>query len=226
MGDYAQFFTKVMEDSDFRDLFISKPLEAFKNFGITDFEGREVKVFQNDLRNLHFVLLEKGADLVGEGEFADMFVKIQKKVWEDVEFRKSLINKPGETLNRIFGPTTENVTFHFHENTPAVCNFVMPFLGDSEELSDCDLEMVAGGKGSVVSAVTDTVTTVVNTGAGAISHANDAVNDAADGFTGWVFDSLKGDVKQIFHVGGALARGGYSIGKTIGSTGKNLFSGW
>jgi hypothetical protein len=68
----------------------------------------------------------------------------------------------------------------------------------SDELSDTDLEAVAGGKGDVINdivdAVEDAVDTVGNAVGGAVGNAGNAIGNAVGGFVGNTINLGKGMV--------------------------------
>ena len=61
----------------------------------------------------------------------------------DANFRELLVSNPGAALTELTGvPVPPGVTISIHVESPASVHFVIP---PAAELSDADLELVAGG---------------------------------------------------------------------------------
>ena len=61
----------------------------------------------------------------------------------DPDFRALLMSNPGEAVSELTGiPVPPGVTINVHVESPANAHFVLPPASD---LSDADLELVAGG---------------------------------------------------------------------------------
>jgi hypothetical protein len=71
------------------------------------------------------------------------------RAMKDEAFRERLLSSPKETLERELGimvPT--GVTIQVHQDTPSMLHLVLPTKqssGEMQELSDAELEQVAGG---------------------------------------------------------------------------------
>ena len=81
----------------------------------------------------------------------DIEAEIIKKAWEDDKFRQELLTNPKATLSQMFNlDFAENVSFEVHEESPTRMHLILPSkpgTGGSGELSDDDLDSVAGGFG-------------------------------------------------------------------------------
>ena len=68
-----------------------------------------------------------------------------QKTWDDPEFKKTFIENPKKILEKELGRSLpKDLKVNVYENTPTVFNIVLP-QKSSGELSDDDLENVAGG---------------------------------------------------------------------------------
>ncbi len=80
----------------------------------------------------------------------DLEQQIIERAWRDDSFRQELLRDTKAVVAREYGIyLPENMNLVVHEETPTTLHFVLPRnpagAGD-DELSDAELEMVAGGK--------------------------------------------------------------------------------
>lgn len=79
-------------------------------------------------------------------EFEQRLIERSKS---DSDFRQTLLTEPKKAIEMEFGETIpDNIAIEVHENTDRVRHFVLPWnplVSESEELSDDELEYVAGG---------------------------------------------------------------------------------
>ena len=81
--------------------------------------------------------------------FEEGYQKVLQKTCSDDAYRARLVKNPNEAIKEVVGPVfPAGITFCVHENTDKIQHFVLPPLPSSKaELSDVELEQVAGGKG-------------------------------------------------------------------------------
>lgn len=218
MSSHFDFMNKLLTDGDFRKEFISNPSQTLESLGINDFKGKEIKVYQNDMTNWHFALLENGSPLDRSTPMGRVFADVQEKVWKDASFMAELLNNTSETLMPYFGPIPGSIRIHFHQNTPELINFVLPASPWDQELSDSDLDQVAGGKGgggNIFSSVTGAISSGVNAGVNAFNSVDGAFRDISKSFMRDLHGSLHGK-------GSNFADTGKEVENQVGT----LFSGW
>ena len=81
-----------------------------------------------------------------EGKIEETVEAITKRVSEDSEFRELVKNNPAEAISKISGlPVPETVRFAVVDLDEVDYPIVLPAT-QNDELSDMDLESVAGGK--------------------------------------------------------------------------------
>lgn len=73
-----------------------------------------------------------------------VFRAIIERSWEDENFKKKLLEDATSALKAEGMPIPDGVKVNVVENSPSVFNFVLP-ENPKGELSDADLELVAGG---------------------------------------------------------------------------------
>ena len=116
----------------------------------------------------------------------ELEAKIVALAWSDDEFRRKFVADPkGQFEEHLGTKLPDNLTIRVHEETPDSVHFVIPQKppGDLSELSDEDLEKVAGGVDVVTTAVTALSAAMVS----AVSAAtvNAIVRVASDNQAGW-----------------------------------------
>ncbi len=81
-------------------------------------------------------------------EKKDLSGKILARVLKDVDFKKALIENPGEILSKEYGiKLPEGVTLRIIEDTPEVKHVVLPCIEPAalEELSEETIDKIAAG---------------------------------------------------------------------------------
>lgn len=150
--DITQVVTRASADPAFRADFKKDPKAAFARAGLTLPAGMAVNVFENDAKTFHAVLpLPEGDNVLAAVRKANpMAAKVYEKAWKDAAFKSRLMAQPRQAFQEATGvnpPAGLNLVSH--EDTAQTLNVVIPFTPKDGELSDVDLENVAGGKGSV-----------------------------------------------------------------------------
>jgi len=81
----------------------------------------------------------------------DFETEIIKKAWEDNNFRQELLDNPKAVLSKMYDITLpEDLTLEVHVESPTTMHLILPAKPSSDkdnELSDSDLDTVAGGNG-------------------------------------------------------------------------------
>jgi len=145
------FQALLTNDREFRHRFINSTDQVLAEMGITEFQGQTLTVHENSPTEMHFLLLPKGTDLTFCPD--PRFVKVQERFWEDPAFAARLLEDSTETVKEIF-KLPKGLKICFHQNSAEETHLILPVLNrHSDELSDEDLEMVAGGKGEEVQAI-------------------------------------------------------------------------
>lgn len=98
----------------------------------------------------------------------DLETRLIEKCWKDPQFRKEVLADPKGTFERHLGrPLPADLKIVIHEDSANTINLALPPTPtNAAELSDDDLEKVAGGTEVAVLTIIATIGAVVATGAG------------------------------------------------------------
>ena len=137
---------KAVSDRGFRAQAEKDPKAALASVGFKLPAGMSVKVYKNSPNEIHAVLPEKGTIPAGTDPNV---AKVFEKAWGDAKFKAELLKDAPAAIKAATGaPLPKSLKIFVHENTPKEMVFVLPYVpAATGELSDADLEMVAGGKG-------------------------------------------------------------------------------
>ena len=100
----------------------------------------------------------------------DLETALIEKCWKDPEFKKQVVSDPKGMLERHTGQRLPSVVKIFiHEEDANTLHFsIPPSPANMNELSDEELERVAGGTDVVAATVIATIGAVVSAGTGAV----------------------------------------------------------
>ena len=83
-----------------------------------------------------------------EQEAMKQWGQVVTRAWSDETFKQRLLSDPGTVLAEAGLPVPPNLTVQVHEATPTKLHLVLPPpppAGQRGELTDADLDLVAGG---------------------------------------------------------------------------------
>jgi len=142
---------KAVSDDAFRAQAVKDPKAALAGLGVQIPSGMSVKVYQNTPNEIHAVLPENAGKGVPQGTDPNV-AKVFEKAWSDPKFKAELLKDPAAAIKSATNAKLpKSLKIFVHENTAKEMIFVLPYVAGAKsgELSDADLEMVAGGKGNV-----------------------------------------------------------------------------
>jgi hypothetical protein len=91
--------------------------------------------------------------------YAKQWGQLVARTWSDEGFKRRLLAAPGPALAEQGIPVPPGVEVRVHENSPTVFHLTLP-PQPSEELSDEQLDAVAGGDSASTAGTAGTVSTV------------------------------------------------------------------
>lgn len=148
MANFQDVIRRAWTDETFKNRLLADPKSALAEVGQQIPESIAVKVHVNSSDELNFVLMEKGQIEGTKLEELDPVIgKVTNRAWEDSAFKAKLLNDPKAAIQEVTGLVPPaSWTVNIYENTPTMKHLVIPVKPPtSGELSDADLEQVAGG---------------------------------------------------------------------------------
>ena len=108
------------------------------------------------------------AKRMSRGEVQDLLIKFAA---ENPQYRQELLRNPKGLIERQFNTSLGNIKIKALADTADTVHVAVPYVASSGELSDADLEKVAGGKGQDASG-TGAIAAECNLEAGTTASSN------------------------------------------------------
>ena len=139
----ADIIQAIWNDPEEHQAFLANPKQYLLEQGQEIPEDTEVNVYEDTPSLRHFLLPSEGTQLP-QGD--DLFLQIAKRAMEDSEFKAKLLENPRTVAQEMGIAIPDGLGIKVVEDKPDEINMIVPFNSASGELSDADLEAVAGGK--------------------------------------------------------------------------------
>ena len=168
-----EVIARIWSDTSLKAKLIANPKSVLADYGLEFPSSVEVQVHENTASLMNYVLpqaseIPEGIDLE---EIEPVAGKVMKRALADEAFRARLLSDPKPAIAEATNVTLPmSLEIRVYEDTQAVKHLVLPVNPMNEELSDFELEMIAGGKASEsaqVSSACGGVAGVAGTGAAA-----------------------------------------------------------
>jgi len=178
---YLQVVAKAWEDDAFKKRLVADPRGVLQEHGVTLPAGKAVRVVEDTAETVHLVLPTKPAGELSDEQLPTRAGEAQGrarkagqlliKAWEDPAFKQRLVADPRGVLQEHGLPLPAGKAVRVVEDTAGTVHLVLPPKPADGELSDEQLEQVAGGIAPIlvgvgivvgIEAVAFQVTAVVN----------------------------------------------------------------
>ena len=149
MANLSEVVGRASTDAAFKAELLKDPRNALVRAGVPVPQGVSVRAFANDARTFHAALPtpQNKEMLEFVRKASPLAAKVYERAWSDAAFKQRLLSQPRQAFIEATGVTPPaSLTLVAHEDTPQLLNVVLPHTPASGELSDADLEQVAGGK--------------------------------------------------------------------------------
>jgi hypothetical protein len=143
---YTELSQKLQSDEDFKNQFVSQPKSILTEMGINIPDSVQVEVHEDTTTVRNFVIPFKSADEDEATASNPLFRKAIAKAHADANFKSQLLQNPKSAIAELTGENLPaDLDICVHENTPNLKHLVIFVDSNSEELSEAELESVAGG---------------------------------------------------------------------------------
>lgn len=144
-----EVIAKVWSDESLKTKLLDNPKSVLAEYGLDFPKSVEVQVHENGPSLMNYVLpqaseIPAGVDLE---EIDPVAGKVIKLALADEAFKTNLLSDPKSAIAEATNMTLPmSLEIRVYEDTPTVKHLVLPVNPANSELSDADLELVAGGK--------------------------------------------------------------------------------
>lgn len=144
MPTVQEALDRIWSDESLKNKLISNPKPVLREFGLNIPDNVTVHVHENTPSVFNAVLPKKPAGPVSV-QSADPVAKVIERAWSDSGFKSRLLANPNDAAAEMGVKLPGNVKLKVWENTDSEEHLVLPLNPRTSELSDVELEAVAGG---------------------------------------------------------------------------------
>ncbi len=144
MPTVQEALEKIWGDEGLKSRLLADPKPVLRSFGLEFPAAVAVQVHENTPSLINAVLPLKPSAPVASSA-ADPISRIVQQAWQDPGFKAKLLSDPKEAAAQSGLRIPDSVQLKVWENSASVEHLVLPLNPAESELSDTDLEAVAGG---------------------------------------------------------------------------------
>ncbi len=187
MPTVQEALDRIWSDEGLKSRLLSNPKPVLREFGLQIPDGVSVQVHENTPTLINAVLPVKPSKPVVL-DAADPISRIVEQAWQDAAFKAKLLSDPKEAAAQSGLRLPDSVSLKVWENSATVEHMVLPLNPAESELSDTDLEAVAGGGmsksaqtglgcgiGSAIAGIIPDVGSIASAGVKAASQGGQAI---------------------------------------------------
>lgn len=143
---YQQLSEQLLTDNNFKEQFLSNPKLILIDKGINIPDSVRVEVHEDTAQVKNIVIPENLPEEDESTASNSLYRQIITKACEDQSFKTQLIENPKEAIALLTGESLpEDLDICVYQNTPTLMHLVVYLDSAEEELSQEELETVAGG---------------------------------------------------------------------------------
>ena len=149
---FGQLVARTWSDTAFKARLLADPAAVLAQEGIPVPPGTEVRVHEDSPTLVHLALPPKPSGELADAlaaqaqmnPYGQRYLELAARAWADPAFKARLLAEPKAALAEQGIEYPPGVAVEVHESTPATVHLALP-PAPSEELSDEQLDAVAGG---------------------------------------------------------------------------------
>lgn len=143
---YEELSQRLQSSEEFKNRFLREPKYVLKEIGIEVLDPIAVKVHEDTATVKNFVIPVESAEEDEATASNPLFRKAIAKAHTDESFKTQLIDNPKSAIAELTSESLpEDLDIRVYENTSTLKHIVVSVASASEELSEHELETVAGG---------------------------------------------------------------------------------
>ena len=143
---YPELIQQLWDSPEKKQAFLSNPKAYLEGEGEQIPDSMKVVAYEDTPTQVHVVIPAPGTEIPQEALQGNKIAQALEKASTDPAYKAKLSENPQAAASDLGIDVPEHIKIQVLENTPDKVNIVLPFNPATAELSDADLEAIAGGK--------------------------------------------------------------------------------